>query len=68
MKVLAIQSVLDYLRNLVPVLYEKEYFSYEDTAQKYIDDLSDCLLNILAAYCVVRFFANIFPGLKMSMS
>jgi hypothetical protein len=27
-----------------------------------------CFLNVLAAYCAVRFFASIFPGLKMSMS
>ena len=47
MKVLALPSVLEYLRNLVPILYEKGYFSYEDTAQKYVDDLSDDIFDNL---------------------
>ena len=41
MKVLAIPSVLKYLENLVPILYDKGYFSYEATAQQYVDDLAD---------------------------
>ena len=47
MKVLAVPSVLEYLDNLVPALYEKGYFSYEDTAQKYVDDLSDDIFDNL---------------------
>jgi len=47
MKVLAIPSVLEYLDHLVPILYEKGYFSYEDTAQKYVDDLSDDIFDNL---------------------
>jgi hypothetical protein len=47
MKVLAIPNVLEYFDNLVPILYEKGYFSYEDTAQKYVDDLSDDIFDNL---------------------
>jgi len=47
MKVLAIPSVLEYLDNLIPTLYEKGYFSYQDTAQKYVDDLSDDIFDNL---------------------
>jgi hypothetical protein len=47
MKVLAIPKVLGYLDNLVPTLYEKGYFSYEETAQKYVDDLADDIFDNL---------------------
>ena len=47
MKVLAIPIVLEYLENLVPILYEKGYFSFADTAQKYVDDLSDDIFDNL---------------------
>ena len=47
MKVSAIPKVLDYLRNLVPVLHEKGYFSIEETAQKYVDDLADDIFDNL---------------------
>ena len=49
MKVLAIPIVLDYLKNLVPILYEKGYFSYEERAQRYVDDLSDDIFDNLPA-------------------
>jgi len=41
MKVLIKSDVLLYLATLVPILYENEYFSYEEQAQKYVDDLAD---------------------------
>ena len=47
MTVLAIPDVLEYLNNLVIILYEKEYFSYEEEAQKYVDDLADDIFDNL---------------------
>ena len=47
MKVLAIPSVLEYIDSLVPILYEKGYFSFEDTARKYVDELSDDIFDNL---------------------
>jgi len=41
MKVLAIPKVLKYIESLVPVLYEQGYFSFEDSARKYVKDLYD---------------------------
>jgi hypothetical protein len=39
MKVVALPRVLEYMENLVPVLYEKGYFSYREHARKYVDEL-----------------------------
>jgi len=39
MKVLAIPEVRIYLQNLALILYEKEYFGFEDSARKYVIDL-----------------------------
>jgi len=47
MMVLATPDVLDYLDRLVPILYEKEYFGYEEQAQKYVDDLADDIFDNL---------------------
>ena len=41
MKVLAKAEVIDYLEELVSILYEKDYFGYEEFAIKYVDDLID---------------------------
>jgi len=41
MKVIVLPKVLDYFEELVIILYEKEYFSFLDTSQKYIDELFD---------------------------
>ena len=41
MKVAAIPEVLEYIKNLVPILYEKGYFSFKDSAKKYVDELYD---------------------------
>jgi len=41
MKVLATSKVLEYIENLVPILYKNGYFSFEDTARKYVKDLYD---------------------------
>ena len=39
MKVYTIPEVKQYLNNLITILYEKGYFYYEATAQKYVDEL-----------------------------
>ena len=41
MKVLAKPEVIDYLEELISILYEKEYFGYEEFAINYVDDLID---------------------------
>ena len=39
MKVVAIAEVRIYLQNLAVILYEKEYFGFEDSARKYVIEL-----------------------------
>jgi hypothetical protein len=41
MKILAIPEVTEYMEGLVPILYEKGYFSYKKTAREYVKDLYD---------------------------
>ena len=36
MKVLAKPEVIDYLEELISILYEKEYFGYEEFAIRYV--------------------------------
>ena len=38
MKVTAIPEILEYIENLVQILYEKGYFSYKENARKYVKD------------------------------
>ena len=39
MRVIAIPEIRIYLENLAQVLYEKEYFGYEETARNYVIEL-----------------------------
>ena len=39
MSVLFLPEIQEYFDELEIILYEKGYFSYEDTAHKYVDDL-----------------------------
>jgi hypothetical protein len=39
MKVIALQAVIEYLNNLVFILYEKEYFGFKESARNYVDEL-----------------------------
>jgi len=39
MNVIILPAVLDYLENLVFILFEKRYFSFLETSLYYIDDL-----------------------------
>ena len=41
MKIIALPEVDEYLQSLVIILYQKEYFVFEEYAQKYVDDLYD---------------------------
>ena len=50
MKVLAIPEVTSYIESLVPILYEKGYFSFKETAQKYVKDLYDDIRTNLPRY------------------
>jgi hypothetical protein len=38
-RVLSMPHVIDYLNGLVDILYEKNYFSFEDTAVEYVVEL-----------------------------
>jgi len=44
MKVILLPKVLDYLEDLSIILYEKGYFSFEETALKYILELYDDII------------------------
>jgi len=39
MRIIAVPEVEQYLENLKQILFEEEYFSFEEDAQEYVDDL-----------------------------
>jgi hypothetical protein len=41
MNVIFLSKVRKYFEDLIPVLYEKEYFGFKESAKKYVDDLFD---------------------------
>jgi len=47
MQVILLPEVLDYLENLSEILYEKGYFSFEETALKYVLELYDDIVSHL---------------------
>ena len=47
MKVYTIPEVKQYFNDLITILCEKQYFSYEETAKKYVDELLDDILKNL---------------------
>ena len=47
MKVLATPQVLEYFESLIPILYEKGYFGFEEAARNYVKDLYDDILTTL---------------------
>jgi len=47
MNVILLPEVQAYFRNLVIILYDKEYFSFKDSAKKYVDELLDDILMTL---------------------
>ena len=47
MKVIALPEVQQYLQSLKKILFEQEYFGFEDASQKYVDELfSDMKANL----------------------
>ena len=47
MKIVTLPEVRKYLKELIQILYEKEYFGFEAYAQKYVEDLfHDILTNL----------------------
>jgi len=47
MQVIFLPEVLEYFENLAIILYEKNYFSFEETASKYVLELyDDIVLNL----------------------
>jgi len=53
MKVIVTPGVYDYLENLVIILHENDYFGFEDSARKYVDDLYNNIINGLST-CVKK--------------
>ncbi|HBG41541.1 MAG TPA: hypothetical protein DDZ96_01175 [Porphyromonadaceae bacterium] len=47
MKVVILPEVVDYLLELSNVLYDKEYFGFEEAAIKYTDELFEAIKNEL---------------------
>jgi len=47
MKILLIPEVYNYLDELVTILYENDYFGFEDFAIAYVDELLDNILTTL---------------------
>jgi hypothetical protein len=47
MKVLALPEVRQYLDELSYILYEKDYFSYLETAENYVEELFEDIKNTL---------------------
>jgi len=47
MKVETIPEVKQYLNDLITILFEKEYFGFEENAKKYVDELlNDIITNL----------------------
>ena len=44
MKIVVLAKVQQYLESLKTILFEKEYFSFEDQAQSYVDELFDDII------------------------
>ena len=47
MNVYTIPKVKQYLNDLITILYERGYFSFEDTAKKYVNELLDDIMKNL---------------------
>jgi hypothetical protein len=47
MRVLFLPEIRDYFRELAEILYEKDYFGFEETAIQYAEDLINSIKNTL---------------------
>ena len=43
MNVIFLPEVFEYLKSLIPILYQNGYFSFEDDAVDYVDELIDSI-------------------------
>lgn len=41
MRIVFLPEVLDYFNDLTTILYEREYFGFEETAVRYVNELLD---------------------------
>jgi hypothetical protein len=67
MNVIALPEVQQYLDSLKRVLFEKEYFGFDDAAQKYVDELFDDITTNLPAKHhkpAPRYFDKYGKGMK----
>ena len=53
MSVIFLPEIRNYFNNLIPVLYEKEYFGHKDSARRYVDDLYDDITTNLFIKCAI---------------
>lgn len=49
MKIVFLPETLEYFNDLVTILYEKEYFGFEESALNYVDDLINDIKNSLSS-------------------
>lgn len=49
MRIVFLPETLDYFNELTTILYEKEYFGFEESALEYVDDLVDDIKSSLHA-------------------
>ena len=47
MKIIFLQQALDYFNELSTILFEKEYFGFENSAANYVEELIDDILSSL---------------------
>jgi len=66
MKVIFLPRVRKYFENLIPILYEKEYFGFKETAKKYVDDLFDDIETNLPT-CLHRYAPDYFDKYGKNM-
>ena len=69
MQVVMMPEVVEYLDNLIDVLFEKQYFSYAEDAIEYVDELRDEIKTKLPAKLhkpAPRHFDRYGKGMKYS--
>ena len=47
MRVIFLPEVYDYFKGLVEILYQKEYFGFQESAHNYVEELVDDILTTL---------------------
>jgi hypothetical protein len=70
MKIIALPEVQLYLESLKKILFDNEYFGFEETAQKYVDDLFLEIKTNLPIYLhkpAPKFFDKYGKGMKYAV-